>query len=70
VVCLPSWTQIVDDYGLLREDFQLIEGFLFGHLPGNQGAHQVSVEGAALLLIGLLENLRVASEERDLLQEG
>jgi hypothetical protein len=70
MVSLPRRTQIVDDYGLLRENFQLIEGLLFCHLPGNQGAHQVSVEGAALLLIGLLENLRVASEKGDPLQEG
>jgi hypothetical protein len=70
VVGLPRRTQIVDDYRLLREDFQLIEGFLFGHLPGNQGAHQVSIECAALLLIGLLEYLRVTSQEGDPLQEG
>ena len=66
---MPRRTQIVDDYRLLGEDFQLVERLLFGHLPGNQGAHQVSVEGAALLLIGLLEYLRVASEERYPLQK-
>lgn len=70
MVGLPRRTQIVDDYRLLREDFQLIEGLLFGHLPSNQGTHEVSVEGATLLLIGLLEYLRVASEERDPFQEG
>ncbi len=70
MVELPCRIQIIDDNRLLRKDFQLIEGFLFAHLPGNQGAHQVSVEGAALLLIGLLENLRVATEERDPFQDG
>ena len=70
MVGLPRRTQIVDDYRLLGEDFQLIEGFLFGHLPGNQCPHQVSVKGAALVLIGLLEYLRVASQEGDPLQEG
>ena len=70
MVGLPTWTQIIDYYRLLREDFQLIEGLLFGHLPSNQGAHQVSIEGATLLLIRLLEYLRVASEERDPFQEG
>ena len=69
MVGLPRRTQIIDDYRLLGEDFQLIEGLLFGHLPGNQGAHQVSVEGATLLLISLLEYLRVASEERYPFQE-
>ena len=45
------WLGWVHYYRVLRQHFELIESFVFGHLPRHKSPKDISVEAAALFLI-------------------